>query len=237
MDKSVLIKLGMQNVKIQTLEEASEVIKYLIKTYSTPEIIKKSGVDKNVLYRLEHKQNVTLDNWLKIKRCFPEVFEETNSAIGEIPIIGQINGNEIVPINPSQPKVFQAPQKAIEDWSPCICFINNQPNAFTGSIRMFSTKGVDHEQINSKCFNRLVIMYPENSLPKFGVLRPNMKQTSWELLDVYKGTKLLSGKVGDKMSWWRYTFTTSLYLMENETAEKYNKDTTENWYNKLDTIY
>ena len=41
-DKSVFIKLGMQNVNIKDLTEASEVIKFLIKKYTASEIIKKN---------------------------------------------------------------------------------------------------------------------------------------------------------------------------------------------------
>ena len=237
MDKSVLNLLSMQDVNIQNLDDASDVIKYLIRTHSRENIIKNAGVDKNVLYRLEHNQNVTLDNWLKIKRCYPEVFLPDTTTIGEIPIMGQITGNEIMPCNPSQPKVFNAPQKAIIDWSPCIAYLNNQPNAFTGTVRIFSTRGIQHDVINSQCFNRLVILYPKDKHPKFGVVRPNMKLTTWKLLDVYNGSVLLEGKVGDTMSWWRYTFTSSLHLMENETSDKYNKEQTEDWYSKLDTIY
>ena len=232
-DKSVLNLLSMQDVNIQNLDDASDVIKYLIRTHSREEIIKNAGVDKNVLYRLEHNQNVTLDNWLKIKRCYPEVFLPDTTTIGEIPIMGQMTGSEIIPCNPSQPKVFNAPQKAIEDWSPCIAYLNNQPNAFTGTVRIFSTKNIQHQFINNQCFNRLVILYPKDKHPKFGVVRPNMKLTTWKLLDAYNGDLLLNGKVGDVMSWWRYTFTTSLHLMENEVSNKYNMDTTEDWYSNI----
>ena len=113
-DKSVFIKIGMQNVNIKDLTEASEVIKYLIKKYSASEIIKKTGVDKNVLYRLEHQQNITLENWLKIKRCFPELFVPDNTEIGEIPIMGQLTGNKVLPLNPAQPKIFNAPKKLLK---------------------------------------------------------------------------------------------------------------------------
>ena len=232
-DKSVFIKLGMQNVNIKDLTEASEVIKFLIKKYSASEIIKKTGVDKNVLYRLEHQQNVTLENWLKIKRCFPELFVPDNTEIGEIPIMGQLTGNKVLPLNPAQPKIFNAPKKAIEDWSPCVAYINNQPNAFTGTIRIFSTRGIDENKINKQCFNRLIIIFPEGELPCFGICRPNEKWTTWQLLDAYTGEKLHSGKINDEINWWRYTFTTSLYLMENETSHQYNQKNTEQWYHNI----
>tara|TARA_B100001057_G_scaffold158449_1_gene159025 strand:+ start:1169 stop:1876 length:708 start_codon:yes stop_codon:yes gene_type:complete len=235
MDKSVLSLLSMQDVNITNLNEASEVVKYLINKYSREEIIKKANIDKNVLYRLEHSQNVTLDNWLKIKRGYPELFIADPVAIGEIPIMGQIVGNKIIPLNPAQPKVFNAPAKAVEDWSPCIAYLNHQPNAFQGSIRIFSTRNIDSDTIGQQCFNRLVLMFPHNDEPKFGVCRPNIKLTSWKLHDPYNGDVLLNGNVGDKVSWWRWTFTTSLYVMENETSKKYDQDCTEDWLQSLDS--
>lgn len=242
MNKPVINSVSMQDVNIQNLDDASDVVKYLIKTHSREEIIKNAGVDKNVLYRLEHNQNVTLENFLKIKRCYPEIFLPDTTTVGEIPIMGQISGSNVLPCNPSQPKVFNALAKAIVHWSPCIAFLNNQPNAFSGTVRVFSTKNIDHSVINYQCYNRLIIIYPENQQPKFGMLRPNIKLTAWELLDVYTGQVLLEGKVGDTMSWWRYTFTSCLYMMENEAtfsyannkSDKYNLDNTEDWYSKLD---
>ena len=79
----------------------------------------------------------------------------------------------------------------------------------------------------------LSVLYPPDENPKFGVIRPNMKLTTWKLLDVYNGNVLTQGKVGADISWWRYTFTCSLHLMENETADKYNTEKTEDWYSKL----
>lgn len=233
MNKSVLNLVNMFDVNIQNLDDAKKLINHLIQKYSREEIIKKTGVDKNVLYRLEHNQNITLENFLKIKRCYPEVFIPDNTTVGEIPIMGQMTGNQIIPCNPSQPKVFNAPQLSIENWSPCIAYINNQPNAFTGTVRVFSTKNINSNTINKQCFNRIVVLYPPDENPKFGVIRPNMKLTTWKLLDVYNGNVLTQGKVGADISWWRYTFTCSLHLMENETADKYNTEKTEDWYSKL----
>ena len=235
MDKSVLNLLSMQDVNIKNLDEASEVVKYLISKYSREEIIKKSNIDKNVLYRLEHSQNVTLDNWLKIKRGYPELFIADPVAIGEVPIMGQIVGNKIIPLNPAQPKVFNAPAKAVEDWSPCIAYLNHQPNAFQGSIRIFSTRNLNTKTINNQCFNRLVLMFPTGSEPVFGVCRPNVKHTEWKLLDPYNGDTLLHGLTGDRVSWWKWTFTTSLYVMENEQTKKYDKEVTEDWLKSFDS--
>ena len=147
--------------------------------------------------------------------------------------MGQLTGNKVLPLNPAQPKIFNAPKKAIEDWSPCVAYINNQPNAFTGTVRVFSTKGIDDTKINQQCFNRLIIIFPEDELPRFGVCRPNEKWTTWQLLDAYTGEKLYSGKINDEINWWRYTFTTSLYLMENETSQQYNQKNTEQWYHNV----
>tara|TARA_X000000950_G_scaffold149832_1_gene184714 strand:+ start:150 stop:857 length:708 start_codon:yes stop_codon:yes gene_type:complete len=234
MDKSVLNLLSMQGVNIQNLDEASEVIKYLIKKHGRKEVILKAEIDKNLLYQLENKQNITLKNWLKIKRAYPELFIVDETATGQIPIMGMIVGNKIIPLNPAQPKVFNAPAKAVEDWSPCIAYINHQPNAFQGSVRIFSTKNLNHEQVSSQCFNRLVLMFPKEIEPKFGVFRPNVKQTEWKLHDPYNGEVLLDGKVGDYISWWKWIFTTSMYVMENESAEEHHMKHTEDFMKSFD---
>ena len=49
------------------LKDASRLIKTLTQKYSHKEVLEKTGLDKNVLYRLENEQNVTLANFLKIK--------------------------------------------------------------------------------------------------------------------------------------------------------------------------
>lgn len=222
----------MSSVDVKELKDASELIKNLIRKYSKPEVLKLTGLDKNVIYRLENQQNVTLENFLAIKRAFPDDFNN-NNEIGEIPIMGEISGSKVLPLNPSQPKHFNAPAKALEDWSPCIAYMNTQPNAFTGTVRIFSSKHIDEKRINTQCFNRLIMVFPENNVPKFGVCRPNIKGSTWQLLDAYTGEELIKGKTNDKLIWWRYAFTTSLYLMENHVSQEYNKDKTEQWYHNV----
>ena len=85
----------MSSVDIKELKDASDLIKNLVKKYSKPEVLKLTGLDKNVIYRLENKQNVTLDNFLAIKRAFPDEFNN-NNEIGEVPIMGEINGSKVV---------------------------------------------------------------------------------------------------------------------------------------------
>ena len=225
----------MSSVDVKELKDASELIKNLIRKYSKQEIIKQTGLDKNVIYRLENKQNVTLDNFLAIKRAFPDEFNN-NNEIGEVPIMGEINGSKVLPLNPSQPKHFNAPAKALIDWSPCIAYMNTQPNAFTGTVRIFSSKHIDEKTINKQCFNRLIMIFPEHNVPVFGVCRPNMKGTSWQLLDAYTGEELHKGKTHDKLIWWRYAFTCSLYLMENHISQEYNTVETEKWYHNVHKI-
>ena len=231
-----LQNLEMSSIDIKELKDASELIKNLVKKYSKPEVIKQTGLDKNVIYRLENQQNVTLENFLAIKRAFPDEFNN-NNEIGEIPIMGEINGSKVLPLNPSQPKHFNAPAKALEDWSPCIAYINIQPNAFTGTVRIFSSKHIDEKKINQQCFNRLIMVFPERDVPLFGVCKPNVKGTSWQLLDAYTGEELLKGKLNENLIWWRYAFTTSLYLMENHASKEYNETETDKWYQKIHKIY
>ena len=57
----------IMNNSPNSLEEFSQFIKELCKEHSQKDIIKKSGIDKNVLYRAIHQQNITLDNYYKIK--------------------------------------------------------------------------------------------------------------------------------------------------------------------------
>lgn len=222
----------MSSVDVKELKDASELIKNLIKKYSKSEILKLTGLDKNVIYRLENQQNVTLENFLAIKRAFPEAFTN-NNEIGEISIMGEIRGSKVLPLNPSQPKHFCVPINAIKDWSPCIAYINTQPNAFTGTLRIFTTKNIDEKTINNQCFNRLIMIFPNNEAPIFGVCRPNFKGSSWQLLDAYTGEELHKGKTHDKLIWWRYAFTSSLYLMENHISQEYNKEQTDKWINNV----
>ena len=52
--KSVENIINMDDVNVKTLKDASALIKFLIKNHSTKEVLQKTGLDKNVIYRLEN---------------------------------------------------------------------------------------------------------------------------------------------------------------------------------------
>ena len=49
-------------------------VKQLVKTHGLAKVLKTSGLDKSVIYRLIHKQNVTLDKFLVLMAKFPREF-------------------------------------------------------------------------------------------------------------------------------------------------------------------
>jgi len=163
--KSVENIINMDEVNVNTLKDASELIKHLIKNHSTKEVLKKTGLDKNVIYRLENEQNVTLENFLKIKKAFPDVFNKTNESLGKVPIIGQIIGdNKVRTLNPSQPTEFTAPITLIKRFKPLYAYINVSETGYNSCAHIFSTADIEYEKINNQCLNRLILMFPKDTV-------------------------------------------------------------------------
>ena len=52
-----------------SLKDFSDFINKLIKEHGREAIINTAGIDKNVLYRASNSQNITLDNYYKIKNA------------------------------------------------------------------------------------------------------------------------------------------------------------------------
>ena len=164
--KSVENIINMDDVNVKTLKDASALIKFLIKNHSTKEVLQKTGLDKNVIYRLENEQNVTLENFLKIKQAFPDVFDKANvnKGIGKIPIVGQIIGDaKVRTLNPSQPTEFTAPITLIKRFKPLHAYINVSETGYNTCVHIFSTTDIDYTNINNQCLNRLVLMFPKDT--------------------------------------------------------------------------
>jgi len=55
-------------------ETIAKTVKQLVKTHGLTQLLKTTGLDKSVIYRLIHKQNVTLDKFLVLMNKFPREF-------------------------------------------------------------------------------------------------------------------------------------------------------------------
>lgn len=154
---------NMSSVDVKSIKDASRLIKTLTQKYSHKEVLEKTGLDKNVLYRLENEQNVTLANFLKIKQAFPDVFNGSfvNKGIGKIPIIGQIVDDlKVKPLNPSQATNFVAPITLIKRFSPVYAYTNVSTTGYNTCVHIFSTADIDYTTINSQCLHRLILAFP-----------------------------------------------------------------------------
>tara|TARA_Y100001973_G_C5193632_1_gene332657 strand:- start:74 stop:823 length:750 start_codon:yes stop_codon:yes gene_type:complete len=169
-DKVVNIK-GVNSPELNSLKDISNLVKKLVKEYSKQEIYKRTeGLDKNVIYRLENEQNVTLDNFLKLKNAFPDIFKiKVNSkAVGKVPIVGQIieePANEeckVRPLNPTQPSEFIAPSTLIKRFMPMYAYYYVSKTAYNNCVHLFSTAEIDYEKVNKQCIDRLILAFPDN---------------------------------------------------------------------------
>tara|TARA_B100000287_G_scaffold425000_1_gene470597 strand:+ start:159 stop:932 length:774 start_codon:yes stop_codon:yes gene_type:complete len=156
---------NMSTVDVKSIKDASRLIKTLTQKYSHKEVLEKTGLDKNVLYRLENEQNVTLANFLKIKQAFPDVFNgsSANKGIGKIPIIGQIIDDlKVKPLNPSQRTEFVAPITLVKRFSPVYAYTNVSSTGYNTCVHVFSTADINWTNINKQCLHRLILAFPSD---------------------------------------------------------------------------
>ena len=92
--------------------------------------------------------------------------------------MGQIIENTHVrTLNPTQPINVPVPAPFIVDWSPVFGYLCVSGNAYAGFVYIFSGKNLTNtEQINDTCINRLIMVYPENSDPLYGMILRNKKE-------------------------------------------------------------
>ena len=164
----------MTNTSPTSLEEFSEFIRNLVKEHSQKEIIEKAGIDKNVLYRAMHQQNITLDNYYKIKKAYKDQIVKTkqNDGVAPLPILGQIvEETKIKLLNFSQPTSVPVTSGLIDRWSPVFGYLNVSESCYSGFVYVFTGKGVSDETcINDQCINRLIMTYPHEEDPAYGMI-------------------------------------------------------------------
>ena len=211
--------LDMDN--IQSLEAFSAYIKELTKKYSQKEIIEKSGVDKNVLYRILNQQNITLDNYYKLVKAFPDkLAEPTNpDIVSDLPLLGQlIENDKIKVLNLSQPRSVPVPTAFVEAWSPVFGYLITSSTFYSGFVIIFTTKGLDNiDSINDQCVNRMTIAYPEDRDPVYGLVVKTSK--CYQILHARERTVLLDIPFKNKVKWAKFMCIIPFSLMENVHAK------------------
>lgn len=157
------------NTTPKTLKELAVYFELLSKKHSDKHIASESGVDKNVIYRLRNAENITLDNYLKIRNAFPSAFKpEPLPFISELPILGQIVGEEMVQVlNPTQPTTVPVPTSLIEQWKPTFGYLYTDMNTYYhGCIHLFTGHQINESKVTDQANNRIIMIYPEGKSPK-----------------------------------------------------------------------
>ncbi len=164
----------IMNNSPNSLEEFSQFIKELCKEHSQKDIIKKSGIDKNVLYRAIHQQNITLDNYYKIKKAYNEQLKNINPSDGieNLPILGQIVGEtKVRMLNLAQPTFVPVTSGLINRWSPIFGYLSVNQTCYSGFVYVFTAKDIiESETINKQCINRMIMTYPHEEDPLYGMV-------------------------------------------------------------------
>tara|TARA_B100000902_G_C27156068_1_gene836233 strand:- start:68 stop:808 length:741 start_codon:yes stop_codon:yes gene_type:complete len=220
------------NTSPTSLKEFSDFINGLIKEHGRETIITNAGIDKNVLYRASNSQNITLDNYYKIKKAFHNTLKSTTQSdyINELPLLGQIVDNTKVRLlNPSQPKSVPVPAPFIQEWSPVFGYLNTSGTAYSGFVFVFSGKNLekDNKSIGNKCVNRLIITYPEDDDPQYGMVLKVDKS----FILVHPETREVIGEIptDNNISWSKFICLIPYSLMEN-----YEEPTYQNNIHKLE---
>tara|TARA_X000001382_G_scaffold26517_1_gene16998 strand:- start:2359 stop:3078 length:720 start_codon:yes stop_codon:yes gene_type:complete len=206
-----------------SLKEFSDFINKLIKEHGRDTIINTAGIDKNVLYRASNSQNITLDNYYKIKKAYTNQIQAKEQADGirDLPILGQIIENTHVrTLNPTQPINVPVPILFIKDWSPVFGYLCVSGNAYGGFVYVFSGKGLTNtDQINDTCVNRLIMAYPENEDPLYGMILRN--KTEYIMIHPRSREVLKRVPFDNKINWVKFVAFIPFSLMENYKEPKY----------------
>ena len=212
------------NKSPQTLSDLASYIDILIKQYSPKEIIEKAGIDKNVLHRLHNKQNITVENYLKIRNAFPNAFRPAPTPeVSDLPILGQIvNETKIQVLNPSQPAIMRVPTNLIKFWQPVFGYYYTDNHSFYhGCVHMFTTKDIDKDCVNRKCQDRLIIVYPESMSPIYGYcVRSDDK---YKVLHSITKEELFSCPKVNKVRWSKWISVIPYSLLEFEDTHELSK--------------
>ena len=203
------------NKSPQTLSDLSYYIDILIKEHSTKDIIDKAGIDKNVLYRLQNKQNVTVENYLKIRNAFPNAFKpEPEPDVSDLPILGQIiNESEIQVLNPSQPTTLKVPTQLIHGWQPVFgYFYNDAKSHYHGCVHVFTTKNISNLKVTWQCHNRLIMIYPEGKSPMY--VWCHLVKNTFKFFHTITKEELFTCPKKNNLRWSRFVAVVPFNLME-----------------------
>jgi hypothetical protein len=202
------------NKSPQTLSDLSYYIDILIKEHSTKNIIDKAGIDKNVLYRLQNKQNVTVENYLKIRNAFPNAFRpEPQPDVSDLPILGQIiNASEIQVLNPAQPTALKVPTELITGWQPVFGYYYSDKSHYDGCVHVFTTKNINSETINQQCHNRLVMIYPKDQSPIYAWC--HLVKDTFKFFHTFTKAELFSCPKKNNLRWSKFVAVLPFNLME-----------------------
>tara|TARA_R100001510_G_C7632614_1_gene191252 strand:- start:496 stop:1236 length:741 start_codon:yes stop_codon:yes gene_type:complete len=213
------------NSSSTSLEDFSKFINKLIKEHGREKIIATAGIDKNVLYRASNSQNITLENYYKIKQAYSTKLVEktTHNEIKDLPIYGQIIENSKVrTLNPTQPSSMPVPHDFITAWSPVFGYLCVSGTAYTGSVFIFSGKYIEDKKnsISKKCVNRLIMAYFEDGDPVYGMI---LEQVD-EFILIHPTTREVLKKIPFKnnVSWSKFIALVPFSLMENYEEPKYH---------------
>jgi hypothetical protein len=223
-----------------SLKDFSDFINKLIKEHGRETIITTAGIDKNVLYRASHSQNITLDNYYKIKKAYNNQLTSTlqSEYIEQLPILGQIIDNIKVRIlNPSQPNFVPVPADLVKAWSPVLGYLCVSGTAYSGFVLIFSGKGLDDvtSKINNACINRIVMIYPENEDPMYGMI---LKQDNNFVLIHAKTRKVLyTIPKLNSISWAKFICMIPYSLMEDHKEPESDNNKYHNNLHKLDNTF
>ena len=221
-----------------SLEDFSDFINKLIKEHGREAIINTAGIDKNVLYRASNCQNITLDNYYKIKKAYNNQLTSISQSksIEQLPILGQVIDNDKVRmLNLTQPQSVSVPADLIKAWSPVLGYLCVSGTAYSGFVFIFSGKGLDNvsSYVNNKCVNRLVMLYPENDDPMYGMI---IKQdNNFVLIHVRSREVLLTIPKNNNISWSKFICMIPFSLMEDFKEPKSANNKYHNNLHKLET--
>jgi len=209
-----------------SLEEFSNFIKELCKEHSQKDIIKKSGIDKNVLYRAIHQQNITLDNYYKIKKAYSDQLKTNNvsDGIDHLPILGQIVGEtKVKMINFSQPTSVPVTSSLIDRWSPVFGYLSVNQTCYSGFVYVFSAKEIeDSNAINKQCINRMVMTYPHEEDPMYGMII--VVKDKYLLIHPQTRETLIEIPKKNNIKWAKFLCIIPFSLMENHKQDSKYED-------------
>jgi hypothetical protein len=220
------------NTTPKTIKELSVYFELLSKKYSDKDIALKSGVDKNVIYRLRNAENITLDNYLKIRNAFPNAFKpEPLPFISDLPILGQIVGEKSVQVlNPTQPTTVPVPTSLIEQWKPVYGYLYaDNMSYYHGCVHLFTSHQIDVSKVTDQCANRIIMIYPEGLSPKL-VACQKVKDKYYFFHTITK-EEIHSVPIKNNLRWSKFLCVIPYSMMEfagkNEDIQKHDDITTE----------